>query len=99
MPKEDDHGPGGTGAPPASATSKKVQKVKLPAQLVSLIQGEEKVLQDEGLLLPSSILLEGSSLTPASAPANRVTAAAQERSTRELSSYVRAVCMRMGFVP
>ncbi len=75
--------------------------MKLPAQLVSLIQGEEKVLQEEGLLLPSSVLLEDpSSLLPAaSAPANRVTAAAQERSTRELSSYVRAVCMRMGFVP
>jgi hypothetical protein len=67
------------------------QKVKLPTQLVSLIQGEEKALQADGYLL-DSVMDDGER------SANRITLAAQERNVRELSSYVRAVCMRMGFV-
>jgi hypothetical protein len=108
--------------------------VNLPAQLVSLIHGEESSLREAGYLLPDLaapeeddgdggrglLVDEGTSASVSAAAAatppppqllkqpsssstgtasslNQITSAAQARSTRELSSYVRAVCMRLGF--
>ena len=71
-------------------------KTKLPNQLVALIQGEEAVLQEDGFLVDDS----ESPAAPTGGTkhtANQIVAAAQGRHLKELSSYVRAICMRLGF--
>ena len=79
-------------------SSSSSQHIKLPLQLASLIHGEA------GVLLPA--MATEAAETADAAPAqqqqqqqpslNMVIAAAQNRHTKELGSYVRTVCMRMG---
>lgn len=72
-----------------SSTGTNPKGTKLPNQLASIIQDEGRNLQAQGLLnVPGSATV---------ASANEVVAAAHSRSVKELSSYVRAVCMRLGF--
>lgn len=61
------------------------QQIKLPLQLASLIHGDAagNDLEEED---------GGKNL-------NTIVAAAQTRHVKELGSYVRAVCMRMGYAP
>lgn len=64
-------------------------KVKLPLQLVNLIQGQEPGLVDEGYLLPQDVMQHH--------PPTQVVMASQNRFVKELSSYTRAISMRLGF--
>lgn len=83
----------------------KPNKVKLPLQLVSLIHGQEQELVDEGYLLSPDLLptTVGGGASAANPPRQHhhtpthVVMAAQSRFVKELSSYTRAVTMRLGF--
>ena len=88
------------------------KKIKLPPQLVSLIQGEERQLEEEGYLsLPLAAAAtttamvandgmggdEAPSTNQARHSTTSIVAAAQNRFTKELCSYTRVVCMRLGY--
>ena len=90
-------------------------KVKLPMQLVSLIQSQEQGLMDEGYLL-SLASPETTAVCEAAAtnddenqhpkvatshqkhhPPTKVVMASHSKFLKELQSYTRVVCMRLGF--
>ena len=86
-------------------------QIKLPLQLASLIQGEAAnllgavatavpeddiigIAMDDGM--PAAAAMRPSTTTNKRG-LNAIVNAAQTRHVKELGSYVRAVCMRMGF--
>ena len=88
---------------PSSASSQSSSsKTKLPNQLAALIQGEAGLLQEEGFL-PGGIAEPSDPDGAANAAhhrqpnINEIVTAAQSRSVKELSSYTRSMCMRLGF--
>lgn len=85
---------------------------RLPLQLGAIVkqEGELMALDDDAVASahPDLDILDAASSTAnnnassnSSAPlaCNQIVAAAQQRNVKELSSYVRVVCMRLGFEP
>lgn len=74
-------------------SSQQQQQIKLPLQLASLIHGEaENVMGEE-----DACLAGGGGGGEERRNLNAIVAAAHTRHVKELGSYVRAVCMRMGY--
>jgi hypothetical protein len=134
FPQERQHNAGALHATPSSKSSRPPKKVKIPAQLFSILSKEGGSLEEDGFLDPiivsaaetaasDACLADGpghhlaSSKRPRSEQqqqldkdegvsgrsssaqhsVNELVAASQARFVKELSSYTRAVCMRLGY--
>lgn len=85
------------------------QQIKLPQQLAALIRGEAEnllplggsdeavaaVAEEAAVAVSSSVAVGGGSSSNSNS-LSAIVNAAQTRHIKELGSYVRAVCMRMG---
>lgn len=85
---------------------------RLPLQLGAIVkeEGELMALDDDAVAAhPDLDILDAAASSAANNNAssnsgaplacNQIVAAAQQRNVKELSSYVRVVCMRLGFEP